>query len=270
MNAQLYESVKPLDSVVHFLTVTLRDLGWYKQKEELVMDVGCGPGHVTFQFVLPLFPNAEKFVAVDYSSSMIEAARSNYLHPKIEYHVADFEDKSDVQRWNGQVTKLVSIHCVNWLKNQKQSFQNTYDLLQPGGEAAFYFVLISDFYAAVVDIYNDPKWRGYFEGVDSRVPESHCKKFDSTHYRKIVEDIGFDVLLCRDELKVNPLSSEKAAKDLYYSLTVLVHHVPQSLKDEFRNDLNEYVVKNGGKTEDGTLVHRAVTLELVVRKPKRL
>ncbi|CAL1293352.1 unnamed protein product [Larinioides sclopetarius] len=109
-----------------------------------------------------------------------------------------------------------------------------------------------------------------FVGVDSRVPESHCKKFDSTHYRKIVEDIGFDVLLCRDELKVNPLSSEKAAKDLYYSLTVLVHHVPQSLKDEFRNDLNEYVVKNGGKTEDGTLVHRAVTLELVVRKPKRL
>ncbi|GBN76151.1 hypothetical protein AVEN_211368-1 [Araneus ventricosus] len=268
MHAQLYESVKPLDSVVQFLTVTLKELGWYRRKEELVMDVGCGPGHVTFQFILPPFPDVEKFVAVDYSSSMIETARSNYFHPKIEYHVANFEEKSDLKRWNGQVTKLVSIHCFNWLKNQKLCFQNAYDLLQPGGEAAFYFVLVSDFYAAVVDIYNDPKWRGYFEGVDSRVPESHYKKYDSTYYRKIVEDIGFDVLLCRDELKVNPLSSEKEAKDLYYSLTVLVHHVPQNLKEEFRNDLYEYVLKNGGILEDGTLVHRAVSLELVVRKRK--
>lgn len=268
MHAQLYESVKPLDSVVHFLKVTLKDLGWYKQKEELVMDAGCGPGHLTLQFILPLFPDVQKLVALDYSSSMIETARSNYSHPRIEYHTANFEDKSDLKRWNCQVTKLVSIHCLNWLKNQKQSFQNVYDLLQPGGEAAFYFVLVSDFYAAVVDIYNDPKWSGYFKGVDNRVPESHTKKYDSTHYKKIVEDIGFEVLLCRDELKVNPLASEKEAKDLYYSLTVLVHHVPQNLKDDFRDDLYDYVVKNGGIAEDGTLVHRAVSLELVVRKPK--
>ncbi|KAF8778435.1 juvenile hormone acid O-methyltransferase-like [Argiope bruennichi] len=268
MNALLYETIKPLDSVVYFLTETLKELGWYKQKEEFVMDVGCGPGHVTSKYILPLFQDFEKFIAVDYSPSMIETARSNNYHPKIDYIVSNFEDKSDITCWFGQVTKLVSIHCFNWLKNQEKCFQNVYDLLQPGAEAAFYFVLKSDFYAAVVDIYNDPKWSRYFEGVDNRVAESHYKKYDSRYYRKILENIGFTLILCRDELKVNPLSSEKEAKDLYYSLTVLVHHVPLNLRDEFRDDLFEYVLKNGGITEDGTLVHKAVTLELVVKKPK--
>ncbi|GFW79762.1 methyltransf_25 domain-containing protein [Trichonephila clavipes] len=163
LDAELYESTEPLNSVIRFLTVTLKDLGWNDGKEHLVMDVGCGPGNVTVNWILPLFPNLKKMIALDYLPSMIELAKTKNFHPKTEYHVADFEDGSTTEIWKGQVTKLISIHCFNWFKNQEKALQIVHDLLQPGGEVALYFVVQSDYYDAVLDLTNNSKWKNLFE-----------------------------------------------------------------------------------------------------------
>lgn len=268
LEAELYENTEPLSSVINFLTVTLKDLGWNDGKDDLVMDVGCGPGNVTLKWILPLYPNLKKLIALDYLPSMIKLARTKNSHPKIEYHIADFEDGSTIELWKGQINKLISIHCFNWLKNQEKGFEIVYDLLQPGGEAAFYFVLQSDFYDAVLDMLNNSKWKSLFEGMDNCVPKSYYEKYDASHYQKITEKIGFSVVLCHAHLKVNKLPTHKEAKDLYFSICTLIPRIPESRREEFKKEFYQSILDYGGMSNDETPLHRALTLELVLRKPK--
>ncbi|GFY71780.1 methyltransf_25 domain-containing protein [Trichonephila inaurata madagascariensis] len=208
--AKWYARSEPLQSVVHFIKVTLKELGWNDGTEDLVMDVGCGPGKVTTKWVLTLFQEVEKIVALDYLSSMIEKARTLNAHPKVEYHVGDFEGGSTTENWKGQVSKMISIHCFNWFKTQRESFLTVYDLLQPGGEVALYFELHSDFFSALEEITYSEKWKSFFQGIYNYVPESNRKKYDSSHYRKMVEEIGFEVRFCQSELKVEDVVSDDA------------------------------------------------------------
>ncbi|GFY74871.1 methyltransf_25 domain-containing protein [Trichonephila inaurata madagascariensis] len=241
LDAELYESTEPLNSVISFLTVTLKELGWNDGKEHLVMDVGCGPGNVTVNWILPLFPNHKKMIALDYLPSMIELARTKNFHPKTEYHVADFED----------------------------------------GQGPF-----------------------FLQGIDNHVPKSCYEKYDASHYRKIAEKTGFSVVLCQTDLKVNELASHQDAKvklyaylkervyqgvdltwsftlfvrrvlrnqrrqvNLLFSICTLIPHIPESQKDEFKKEFYQSILEHGGITDDGTPVHRALTLELVLRKSK--
>ncbi|GFT36669.1 methyltransf_25 domain-containing protein [Nephila pilipes] len=232
------------------------------------MDVGCGPGKVTTKWVLPLFRDVKKIVALDYLPSMIEKATAWNAHPKVEYHVRNFEDRSAVESWKGQISKIVSIHCFNWFKNQKEGFQTAYDLLKPGGEAALYFELHSNFFTAVEEITDSEKWKSFFKGIYNYVPESNRKKYDSTHYRKMAESIGFEVLFCQSELKINKFNSHETVKGLYYSVCALVPYVPENRREEFKDDLYQCVLKHGNRNIDSIPLHAATTLELVVRKPK--
>ncbi|GFU23595.1 methyltransf_25 domain-containing protein [Nephila pilipes] len=212
LDADLYDRRQPLDSVIYFLTVTLKELKWNDGRKNVVMDVGCGPGNTTIEWILPLFSNLEKLIALDSLPSMIEIATAKNCHPKVEYYIADFNDRSAVERWKGEITKLISVNCFHWLKDQEKCFQLVYDLLQPGGEAACYFLLESYFYDAMIQIKSDPKWKDHLEDVDMCIPESHFNKYDSSHYRKMVENIGFEVVLCQSEIKINRLPSHEKAK----------------------------------------------------------
>ncbi|GBN24993.1 hypothetical protein AVEN_201813-1 [Araneus ventricosus] len=162
-DAEVYSQLdRPWDSIVRFLYVTLADLGWYKgTDEEVVMDVGCGPGRLTSQFILPCFPNLKKLIALDAVPSMIEMAKSLYPHPKIEYVVANFEDDSAVEWWKQQVTKFISVHCFNRMKSQYDAFKRVYELLPPNGEAALFFLLHNGYYNAITKLAKDPKWQSY-------------------------------------------------------------------------------------------------------------
>ncbi|GFT62182.1 methyltransf_25 domain-containing protein, partial [Nephila pilipes] len=94
-DAEIFSQLdRPWDSIARFLSRTLPELGWDRgDQEEVVMDVGCGPGRITLEFILPLFPNLKNIIAIDAVPSMIKLARTLNPHPKIEYSVANFEDR---------------------------------------------------------------------------------------------------------------------------------------------------------------------------------
>ncbi|GFW79760.1 ATP-dependent DNA helicase [Trichonephila clavipes] len=55
----------------------------------------------------------------------------------------------------------------------------------------------------------------FLQGIDNHVPKSCYEKYDASHYRKIAEKIGFSVVLCQTDLKVNELASHQDAKDAF-------------------------------------------------------
>ncbi|CAL1298253.1 unnamed protein product, partial [Larinioides sclopetarius] len=122
-------------------------------------------------------------------------------HPRITYAVADIEDRSTVQRWEGEITKLTAVHSFNWLKSQRRGFETVHGLLKRGGEAAFYFPLDGPYYDGMIVTGSDPKFRPYFQSAYYCVPESYYNNYDSLHYRKMLMDIGFKIIHCKDEMK---------------------------------------------------------------------
>ncbi|GFT36671.1 methyltransf_25 domain-containing protein [Nephila pilipes] len=260
----------PWDSIVRFLNITLREMGWSNgDQEEVVMDVGCGPGRLTSEFILRIFPNLKKIIALDAESNMIEKARCLHPHPKIEYDVANFEDRSLIELWNGKITKFISVHCFNRMQDQKGAFQRVYDLLPPNGEAGFVFLLHNGYYDALQYLAKDLKWCSYIPfDIEDCIPKSHAKGYTSFHYKKMLEGIGFEIRHCQQVQNVTTFLSDELYTDFLYSVCELTPYIPNDVKKDFKKDLLHYTLKQNGRNDDGTPVDRTTTLELVQTKSR--
>ncbi|GBO14389.1 Juvenile hormone acid O-methyltransferase [Araneus ventricosus] len=267
-NAELYSpSFIPLESVKIFLDETLSKLYWNKSdEEEVVLDVGCGPGGTTSSLVLPLFPKLKKVFAIDIMQEMIDLARRKNSHPLIEYNVASIEDWSTVKHFEGKITKTVSIHCFQWLKNQLKAFQNIFRLLKTGGEAVIVLVLQSSFFATVLEMQNNPKWIQYFQDIDNCVADSHLNNHKTPYYKKMLEDIGFEILYSKEEVKIDVFASTEDYKRFFSSICVLVSYIPDAQKEEFKNDFIQALLKKNGLQNIGLPFHTGNMLELIIRK----
>ncbi|GFS60100.1 methyltransf_25 domain-containing protein [Trichonephila inaurata madagascariensis] len=175
--------------------------------------------------------------------------------------------RSSVEPWKGKLTKFISIHCFNRLKDQKSAFQTMYELLQPNGEAALLFLLHNGYYDAIMKFAKDPQWSPFFDfDVEECVPESQIKNYSSSHYKKTAEDLGFSVRYCQETQNVTTFSSDEEYITFYYSVCSLVPYIPASKVDEFKRDLLFYIIEENGRNSDGTPVDKTTTLELVLKK----
>ncbi|XP_055942285.1 juvenile hormone acid O-methyltransferase-like isoform X1 [Argiope bruennichi] len=268
LDPELYSAKRtPLDHVKYFISEKLRQLGWGQTEEkEVVLDVGCGPGGNTLQLILPLFPQAEKIFAIDFLPNMIEFARIHNCHPLIEYNAADIENWSMVQQWKGQISKIISIHCVQWLKDKKQGFQNMFELLKPGGEVAFCLVMESPVYASILALKSNSKWNKFVKDADDFVSDDHINKYESSRYLKLLMELGFDVLYFEQGVKSDPFTSDEEYRDFFASICALVPHVPSDQREEFKDDMFQEMLNRNGRDSSGRPVHRANIIEVVARK----
>lgn len=94
-NAPLYSEHRSMQ--VHdtglFLSSTVQKMDWTRPEDDVVMDIGCGPGSSTKKLLLPSFPNVKKLIGIDVLPDMIEFAKKNNASEKIEYYVANIENK---------------------------------------------------------------------------------------------------------------------------------------------------------------------------------
>ncbi|GIY45323.1 methyltransf_25 domain-containing protein [Caerostris extrusa] len=268
-DAETYSKLdRPWDSVVRFIKVTLPEMGWSSgDKEETIMDVGCGPGRLTRHFILPCFPSLKKIIAIDAVPGMIEQAKKLHPHPKVEYIVGNFEESSSLNQWKGKLTKFISIQCFNRMKDQKCAFKTVYDLLQPKGEAAFLFLLHNGYYEAIMKIVKDPKWKSYFKfNIEDSIPTSQLKNYNSLHFKNMVKDVGFSVRHCQETQNVTTFPTDEDYIEFYYSVCPLAPFIPKDKVEEFKKDLLNYTSKQNGRNSDGTPVDKSTTLEMILQK----
>jgi len=94
-----------------------------------LLDLGCGVG----QFLLEAAERHPELEAVgfDPSASMIERARDDYAHPRVQHHVGDIDT---VQRGTG-FDLITCMHAFPYMPDKPAVMERLAALLRPGGRA---------------------------------------------------------------------------------------------------------------------------------------
>lgn len=231
------------------------------------MDIGCGPGNSIRNMILPALPNVKEIIAIDVLPDMIDFAKTNNASDKIEYHVANIKKWHTLDKWSEQISKVMSLFCLNWVNNQEEAFRNIYRLLKPGGEAALLFVLSTSFWDSYKLLIDNPKWSKYLKDANPHIPESHFKKYDASYYHNLLENIDFNVVICKDENKTYVFQDDGDCRDSVFSISGFSNYIPDNLKSEFKEDLFQGVLKFNGRSSDGRSQVNYTTLTALIQKP---
>ncbi|XP_070388319.1 uncharacterized protein [Dermacentor albipictus] len=105
-----------------------------------ILDIGCGTGDFTRDFLLPRCLPCGRLVGIDSSIQMIEYARRHSAHEKIEYELLDIgDDMTEFIGRRGHFDRVFSFYCLQWLRNQGAALKNVAALMRPGGQCLLVF-----------------------------------------------------------------------------------------------------------------------------------
>ena len=106
--------------VTKVLSEHINKMSW--KTGDRVLDVGCGPGSVTTQVLIPRLP--EDFgllVGADMSAKMIQYASETYTHPKLRF--TQFDITKDIENTSqlrpSDYDKIFSFFCLHWIPDHR-------------------------------------------------------------------------------------------------------------------------------------------------------
>ena len=122
-NPKLYEaSCHGITSteVTRVLSEYINSMSW--KTGDRVLDLGCGPGSVTTQVLMPQLPaDFGLLVGADLSADMIQYASKTYTHPKLRF--TQFDLAKDIgntsQLRPSGFDKIFSFYCLHWIPDHR-------------------------------------------------------------------------------------------------------------------------------------------------------
>jgi SAM-dependent methyltransferase len=109
--------------------------GFPSEKEIRILDLGCGPGSLSF-FAFRRYPNA-RIVGADLDPVLLAMGRhvANATTDRITFLQVDLRDPSWWADYHAAFDLVLSATALHWLSTEglEQTFRNVFDVLSPGG-----------------------------------------------------------------------------------------------------------------------------------------
>ncbi|KAL1418473.1 hypothetical protein MTO96_005716 [Rhipicephalus appendiculatus] len=142
-----------------------------------ILDVGCGTGDFTRDFLLPCCLPCAKIVGVDASPEMIEHARRHSAHEKIEYELLNIgNDVTEFLSHYGHFDRVYSFYCLQWLEDQGAALKNIASLLSPGGQCLLVIPASQQPAAVWSRLAKMDRWKKYSEILTKHISKPHTMK----------------------------------------------------------------------------------------------
>ncbi|XP_074649141.1 juvenile hormone acid O-methyltransferase-like [Tubulanus polymorphus] len=224
-----------------------------------VLDIGCGTGEVT-HFLLDKFRDAE-VLALDKNKAMVDFAKENNSHPRIEYITADIQRKTDFspEMKNGYDLAF-SFLCLQWVDDQRSTLENIFNLLKDQGECLFALGTKPSqaFLSLLKEIQDHPRWRPYLQKfcpnlwntssnglIRWRVPDP------ISGYSALLRGAGFTIVSATSrEFQYVPETDDKC-KGMLEILMPHVRAIPENIRPEFMDDALDIFITHCPKTSSG-------------------
>ncbi|GFR32189.1 methyltranfer_dom domain-containing protein [Trichonephila clavata] len=108
----------------------------------------------------------------------------------------------------------------DFIADKRKAFRNVYNLLKPGGEAAILFEVDSPYHQCYRCIIESPKWSHIFKSRSLEYPQIYSENSCDAYYKRLLQDLGFTVVLCKKKQKTFAFSSDEDcignSKELIY------------------------------------------------------
>ncbi|XP_077531155.1 juvenile hormone acid O-methyltransferase-like [Haemaphysalis longicornis] len=141
-NSRLYAESNSWQRALNLKAIDLLQMAFSPKatKRLQFLDLGCGTGDFTRDFLLPRCLPCRRIVAVDSSEDMLSYARQNSAHTNIEFDFLNIsEDVGNFVQKYGAFDRVYSFFCLNWVSDQREAMKNVSRLLAPSGECLLLF-----------------------------------------------------------------------------------------------------------------------------------
>lgn len=159
-----------------------------------LLDIGCGTGDVTIDFILPILPiNFSRLIGVDLSDDMVKFAREQYSYPRISFEKFDFglELQKQLMRHIEPFDHITSFYCLHWIQNQEKAIQNLYKLLKPNGDILLVFLAQNPIFEIYKQMSQNKKWSKYMSDVDRFISPYQYSKKPADEFGRLLYSCGF-------------------------------------------------------------------------------
>jgi len=106
--------------VTKLLPKYINSMSW--KTGDRVLELGCGPGRMTTQVLMPRLPeDFSLLVGADKSANMIQYASETYTHPKLRF--TQFDLAKDIENTSqlrpSDYDKIFSFFCLHWIPDHR-------------------------------------------------------------------------------------------------------------------------------------------------------
>ncbi|XP_060865766.1 LOW QUALITY PROTEIN: juvenile hormone acid O-methyltransferase-like [Metopolophium dirhodum] len=198
------------------------------KSNEIVLDLGCGPGDVTSDILYPFLKNKiNQLVGVDKSIEMVEFAKKNYGCSKMDFKVLDIENAHDCSFYSHTFNKIFSFFCFHWVHNKVDSLLNMHLMLKSGGEILVNFMLINP----LVELYKcmDTEWQIYIKDIK----QMSQNVYSQDEIRDIFTKAGFRIINLESSIKKYTFPDFPSLLSAVKAVDVMYNILPQHLHDRY-------------------------------------
>ncbi|KMQ86808.1 trans-aconitate 2-methyltransferase [Lasius niger] len=131
VNPEQYVSLDNMSkrNVSHIINEFAKDL---KNISGKCMDVGCGPGDITKNILLPVLNSKATMIGTDIMENVVEYANKTYGDKeRLEFEVLDIQTKNLPEKYISKFDHIFSFHALQWCNDIRQMFENIYCILRP-------------------------------------------------------------------------------------------------------------------------------------------
>lgn len=216
-------------------------------EDQQFLDLGCGTGDFTRDWLFPRCPPCRRIVAVDASEDMLFYARQNSSHPSIVYDYLNIgNDVTAFIEKYGRFDRIYSFFCLNWLGDQAQAMKNVSSLLTASGECLLIFPAWSPTRMLWRKIAQLDRWKKFSHVFEGFVPKSQDLEDDDarlSYIEDILQSANLKPSTCELRYVQVDYTQPEHQIDMQLSLNPAASLVTQEERKILRNDVAEEVMK---------------------------
>ncbi|XP_070166753.1 juvenile hormone acid O-methyltransferase-like isoform X2 [Polyergus mexicanus] len=218
-------------------------------EEELIqmsgkcMDIGCGPGDITKNVLLPALNPNTVITGTDISKNMIEFAKKTYGDGRLQFEVLDIQTKCLPEKYISRFDHIFSFNALNWCYDIRRAFENIYRMIRPGGNILINLITSHDTYDVINILAQDIRFAPYIQDVKNYVSPFNDSNCPRKELKEILKSIGFKV--CHCSLREITYSFKDPSNVIcsIFSIYPFVDKMPHDLQEEFKNEYTRKFVE---------------------------
>jgi len=230
-----------------------------------VLEIGCGSGDTTWDFILPSMSTKVKYLATDISQEMIEYASNTYKRDNLFYEIFDAgsrEQTRDLVARHGKFDRVYSFFTMHWVKDLRKAFENVRLLLKDQGEFIFLFDTKNPMFGYVEKLSCDARFAPYAEKIQFRADfydtDFVCSGKSPLELREFIYEFfgKLDIKLTTCEVKeiIFKFASRQYLVDFFSCVCPYYVELPENVKEDFRHSLEELIPDISTDTNVGDMM----------------